>query len=82
MRLAIQRLDYSRSPWRLVDLDREEFGGPAEVSVSVVFDHPDVGRTVIDEPIMGDTKAQVIQRTLDLLGALLDERARLKAKER
>jgi len=76
MRLAIQKLGYSRSPWRLVDLDRDDFGRPVEIAVPVEFDHPTCGRTVIDEPVMGNSKTEVVERTLDLLARLIEQRSR------
>jgi hypothetical protein len=75
MRLAIQKLGYSRSPWRLVDLDGEaDHAGPQQVAVTVRFDHPTLGPTLIDEAVSGDTKAQCVDAVLAILGTLISLR--------
>jgi hypothetical protein len=75
MRLAIQKLGYSRNPWRLVDLDGEaDYSGPQQVCVTVRFDHPVTGPGVIDEAISGETKAQCIEAALGILGRLIELR--------
>jgi hypothetical protein len=75
MRLAIQKLGYSRSPWRLVDLDApSDYSGPQQVCVTVRFEHPTFGPTVIDEPVMGETKAECVDTALALLGRVIQLR--------
>jgi hypothetical protein len=72
MRLAIQRLSYSRNPWRLVDLDGEaDHSGPQQVAVTVRFDHPTLGPTVIDEAVSGQTKSECMESVLTILGTLI-----------
>jgi len=72
MRLAIQKLSYSRNPWRLVDLDGEaDYSGPQQVAVTVRLDHPTLGPTVIDEAVSGETKSECIESVLTVLGALI-----------
>lgn len=72
MRLAIQKLGYSRSPWRLVDLDGEaDHNGPQQVAVTVRFDHPTLGPTVIDEAVSGQTKGECMNSVLTILGTLI-----------
>jgi hypothetical protein len=72
MRLAIQKLSYSRNPWRLVDLDGEaDHSGPQQVAVTVRFDHPTLGPTVIDEAVSGQTKSECMESVLTVLGALI-----------
>ena len=73
MKLEIRKLGYSRAPWRLVDADRHEFGQPVEIEVPIVFDHPDIGRTVISEAVSGDTQRECVRQTLDLLGRLIEQ---------
>lgn len=75
MRLAIQKLGYSRSPWRLVDLDGEaDYTGPQQVCVTARFDHPTLGPTVIDEAVSGNTKAECVDAALALLGRMIELR--------
>ena len=63
--MKIERHSYSRSPWRLVTSQG------AYVSVQERFDHPDLGPTIISGIICGETKAECVQRALDLLEAKL-----------
>lgn len=77
MRLAIQKMGYSRNPWRLVDLDApEEWNGPQQVVVSVQFDHPDLGMTQIEEAVSGNTKTECIESVLRLLANIIDAKRR------
>lgn len=68
--MKIERRGYSRAPWRLVT------ASGAEVYVRQAFDHPDLGKTLIDGPVCGDTKAECTDKALTLLGHLL-ERSRV-----
>jgi hypothetical protein len=73
MRLAIQKLGYSRKPWRLVDLDTEaDYNGPHQVCVVARFDHPTLGPTVIDEAVSGDTQRECVEVVLGLLGRMIE----------
>ena len=73
MKLAIKKLGYSRSPWRLVDLDDlDNHSQPREISVSAVSDHPTLGMTVFAEPIMGNTQKECVDQVLTLLGKLIE----------
>jgi hypothetical protein len=73
MRLAIQKLGYSRKPWRLVDLDSEaDYNGPQQVCVAARFDHPTLGPTVIDEAVSGDTQRECMEQALGLLGRMIE----------
>lgn len=80
MNLQIIRMDYSRDPWRLVDADdvtifgQEGCEGPRQICVPVTFEHPDCGTTTITEPVMGKTKSECMQRALQLLGRLIEQR--------
>jgi hypothetical protein len=80
MRLAIQKLGYSRHPWRLVDLDGEaDHAGPQQVVVAVRFDHPDLGPTVIDEAVSGATQRECVEVALGLLGRMIELRQQERA---
>jgi hypothetical protein len=73
MRLAIQKLGYSRKPWRLVDLDSEaDYSGPQQVCVAARFNHPVLGPTVIDEAVSGDTQRECVEQVLALLGTMIE----------
>lgn len=60
--MKIEKCGYSRSPWRLID------NNGREVYWQRPMKHPDLGQTWVNEPVMGDTKAECIERTLELLG--------------
>lgn len=66
--MNIIKLPYSRAPWRLVTSDGKEVYAPS------AFDHPDLGMTVANEPICGDTKAECIERALSLLESMMRKR--------
>jgi hypothetical protein len=73
MRLAIQKLGYSRNPWRLVDLDSPaDYNGPQQVCVTARFDHPTLGPTVIDEAVSGATQRECVEVALGLLGRMIE----------
>jgi hypothetical protein len=75
MRLAIQKLGYSRKPWRLVDLDSEaDYSGPQQVCVTVRFEHPDLGPTLIDEAVSGDTRRECEEQVLLLMSRMIELR--------
>jgi hypothetical protein len=74
MKLAIRKLDYSRAPWRLVDADAvDHLERPIEFYTPEPFDHPYLGRTIIDEPVAGNTKAECLESTLRFLAAVITE---------
>ena len=60
--MKIEKRNYSRSPWRLIDNNGNE------VYWQRPMKHPDLGPTWVTEPLMGDTKAECLERTLELLG--------------
>lgn len=59
--MKIERRNYSRSPWRLID------NNGREVFWQRPMKHPDLGNTWVTEPVMGDTKTKCTERTLELL---------------
>lgn len=61
MKLEIKKLGYSATPWRLL-ADGEELYRP------VRFRHPDMGMTIVDEPLCANTKAEMIEIVLRCLG--------------
>jgi len=63
--MKIEKRSYSRNPWRLVTSDGREVAAPRS------FDHPDIGITVINESISGETKTECTDRALALLEMLL-----------
>ncbi len=63
--MKIEKRNYSRSPWRLVTDEGKE------VTAKMPFEHPTLGWTYVDEIICGDTKAECVQRALDLLNLLM-----------
>lgn len=67
--MKIERRPYSRKPWRLVT------SKGAEIYVRQAFDHPDLGATVIDGPVCGDTKAECTDAALAILETLLRKTA-------
>lgn len=74
--MRIERLNYSREPWRLVT------SGGGQVYRWVEFDHPGVGMTAIQAPIAGATRRQCEERALELLERLLlDEQSRGARRE-
>jgi hypothetical protein len=60
--MKIEKRNYSRSPWRLID------NNGREVYWERPMKHADLGTTWVSEPVMGDTKAECTERTLELLG--------------
>ena len=60
--MKIEKLGYSRNPWRLIDNNGREVYWQRSIK------HPDLGQTWVTEPLMGDTKAECLDRTLELLG--------------
>lgn len=66
--MRIEKRGYSRSPWRLITKDG------VEVQLSIPFEHPSLGWTIISSSICGDTKSECIQRALDALGYLVRSR--------
>lgn len=73
MRLAIQKLGYSSKPWRLVDLDApSDYTGPQQVCVTVRFDHPMLGPTLIDDAVSGNTQRECVDQVLALLGRMIE----------
>lgn len=63
--MKIEKLNYSRHPWRLVD------SKGCEVYVNQPFTHPEIGHTVIQGAICGATKAECTDAALALLEALM-----------
>lgn len=63
--LEIKKLGNSHHPWRLLK-------DGVEVAIPVIFDHPDIGETVVTESISGNTKAECLQRVLDVLETLME----------
>lgn len=72
--MQIKKLGYSRSPWRLLDDDGNECYVPAK------FDHPDMGPTMIDEPVCADTKAELIEKVLRLFSGCVKRLRELQSK--
>lgn len=68
MKLRIEKQNYSMCPWRLVN----EAG--KDVSWSKPMKHPDLGWTVINSPICGQTKQECIDEALDVLAHLVELR--------
>lgn len=66
--MKIEKRGYSRKPWRLIT------SAGLEVWLPAGFDHPDIGVTVISEPVCGDTKAECTDKALALLEHLLRTR--------
>jgi hypothetical protein len=63
--MKIVRMKYSRSPWRLVD------SRGTEIYWRRPFKHSDLGETVVDEPICGETKTECISNALHALELLM-----------
>lgn len=63
--MKIEKLNYSRNPWRLVT------GDGREVASHERFDHPDLGAIAISMPIRGSTRRECEARALALLGKLM-----------
>ena len=72
MTLQIKKLNYSLNPWRLVKENDMEF------TVPVIFDHPDLGKTVILERIAGNSKQECIEMVLNVFEQLVNENNKLK----
>jgi hypothetical protein len=64
--MKIERHNYSRGAWRLLDDDGKE------VYWSKPFKHSDLGWTHVSMPVCGETKAECIAETLALLGLALN----------
>lgn len=60
--MKIEKRNYSRSPWRLIDNNGNE------VYAQKPMKHADLGHTFVTEPVCGATKAECIAATLELLG--------------
>jgi hypothetical protein len=60
--MKIERRNYSRSPWRLID------NNDREVVWQRPMKHPDLGQTWVTEAVCGETKAECTARVLELLG--------------
>ena len=65
--MLIKKLSYSRHPWRLLTSDGRE------VSVKIAFDHSDIGMTVINGSVSGETKAECTAAALALLEKLISK---------
>ena len=63
--MKIERHNYSRGAWRLLDDDGKE------VYWSKPFKHSDLGWTHVSMPVCGDTKAECIAEALALLDVSL-----------
>lgn len=63
--MKIEKRNYSRSPWRLISSDGKELYWQRPMN------HPDLGQTWVTEPVMGGTKAECTERTLELLSLCL-----------
>ena len=74
MTLQIKKLDYSLKPWRLVKENDMEF------TVPVIFDHPDLGKTVIPERIAGNSKQECLDMVLNVFEQLVSENDHLKCQ--
>lgn len=59
--MKIERRNYSRAPWRLID------NNGREVYWQKPMDCPSLGKTWVSAPVCGDTKAECISETLQLL---------------
>ena len=68
--MKIERRNYSRGAWRLLDDDGKE------VHWSKPFKHADLGWTYASMPVCGDTKQECIDEVLALLSFTVQ---RLKA---
>jgi hypothetical protein len=55
---TIKKLDYSSSPWRLIDENDQE------VYEEVTIDHPEVGKSRVSMPFCGATKQEVMQKVI------------------
>lgn len=72
MTLQIKNLGYSVKPWRLVTNEGKEF------TVPKVFEHPDIGLTVVSECIAGNTKQECLEMVLEVFEMLVNENKNLK----
>jgi hypothetical protein len=70
--LQIKNLGYSVKPWRLVTTEGKEF------TVPKVFEHPDIGLTVVSECISGNTKQECLEMVLEAFDMLVNENKNLK----
>jgi hypothetical protein len=69
--MKIEKLSYSRQPWRLVDSEGREIYSPQ------VLEHPSLGMTVYSGPVCGDTKTECIDNALNLLEVLLRKNSKI-----
>lgn len=67
--LSLKKLNYSRSPWRLV------FADGRELYSNQHFDHPSLGATIMQGPVCGETKGECLSTALALLGYLITTRS-------
>lgn len=59
--MKIVRMNYSRSPWRLLNDEGQE------VYWQRPFKHASLGATVISEPVCGSTRAECTEKALEML---------------
>jgi hypothetical protein len=55
MRFRVERQNYSRSPWRVLDATTGE-----QVFQSERFDHPNLGPMIIDGPVCFERKRDAV----------------------
>lgn len=67
--MRIEKLSYSRAPWRLVTSDGKEVYAPQ------AMDHPSIGPTVFNGPVCGESKTECTANALALLERLLKRTA-------
>jgi hypothetical protein len=63
--MKIEKLNYSRHPWRLLDSEGRE------VYTRQSMDHPNLGVTAFSSPVCGETKAECTANALALLEFLI-----------
>lgn len=63
--MRIERKNYSRGAWRLLDDNGND------VYWQKPMKHPDLGQTWVTAPVCGETKAECIAETLELLSLAL-----------
>jgi len=73
--MIIKKMGYSRNPWQLLTSD----GRQVKVS-PVVFDHPDLGKIMVDDVVSGKTKEECLNKALNLLETIGVSYAKLKAE--
>jgi hypothetical protein len=67
--MKIEKLNYSRHPWRLLDSEGRE------VYTRQTMDHPSIGMTAFSGPVCGETKAECMASALALLESLMRRKA-------